>query len=164
MNHIEHAEDRAGSGFVDELLTAGTCLRLTTLVLWLIDYDEEDDIYQNVYQGAEDIVASVCGHNKYLNKRIISHLFNAPELRKLDFGSFDFQINDFEVIHASLLQLQSLTINEGVIRGDKLPDDVLPTDSLKKLSLVGICINSLSLSNTIRYMIKKIQLLTRMHH
>jgi hypothetical protein len=33
MNNIEHVEDLAGSEFVYQLLTTGTCPRLTTLVL-----------------------------------------------------------------------------------------------------------------------------------
>jgi hypothetical protein len=37
INSIEYAEDHAGSEFVNQLLTTGTCPRLTTLVLWLID-------------------------------------------------------------------------------------------------------------------------------
>jgi hypothetical protein len=150
MNSIEHVEDRAGSDFIAELLATGTCPRLTTLVLWLIDYDEEDEIYRDM-----DIADCIDQNNQYLNVNIISHLFNAPALRKLDFTNFDFQISNFEVIHTSLPQLESLAINYGTLRGDKLPDDVIPTDSLKKLSLVRISINSLSLSNMIRYMIKK---------
>jgi hypothetical protein len=123
-------------------------------VLWLIFYNEVDDIHQAMEINGDN-EDSINEHNLYLNKRIISHLFNAPALRKLEFTNFDLQISDFEVIHTSLPQLESLTIRSSTLRGDELPDGVIPTDSLKKLSLVLISINSLSLSNMIRYMIKK---------
>jgi hypothetical protein len=154
MNSIEYVEDRSGSGFVDELLATGTCPRLTTLVLWLTDYDKGDGIYRDMDIDGE-IVDYVNQNSEYLGENTISNLFNAPALRKLDFTNFDFQISDFEVIHASLPQLESLTINQGILHKDKLPDDVIPTESLKKLSLLDTCFSPLSLSNMIRYMIKK---------
>jgi hypothetical protein len=154
MNNIEHVEDYAGSDFVYELLTRGTCPRLTTLALRLNNYSQEDDVFHDNYSDDEREV-TVSKHNQYLNKNIFSFLFNAPALRKLEFTNFKFQISDFEFIHASLMQLQSLTINRGALYGDKLPDNVIPTGSLKILSLVNVSINPLSLSNMIRYMIKK---------
>jgi hypothetical protein len=72
MNSIEYVEDRAGSGFVDELLATGTCPRLTTLVLWLIAYDEGDEIYRDMDIDGE-IVNYVNQNNQYLNVNIISH-------------------------------------------------------------------------------------------